>query len=154
MALGPGDALVLAGASWSHANVDALEQLKRAFGCKLVFLVCDLLPIDYPSIVTTRQRAVFKDFLIKIGDVADAIVTPNKVTAKRLEGFLAEGGRRSRCQIAPMRQEGPRLPRRLANLPRAEARPGDRRAVSCCVSPRYESANMCFGSSLYARSFS
>ena len=109
VALVPGDALVLAGASWSHVNVDALEQLKRASGCKLVFLVCDVLPIDYPSIVTTRQRAVFKEFLTKIGDVADAVVTPNKVTANRLEGFFAEGGRRSRCHVVPIAIRGAAL---------------------------------------------
>ncbi|MGA8171869.1 MAG: glycosyltransferase [Methylocystis sp.] len=111
LALGPADALVFAGASWSHVKVDALEQLKRDSGCKLVFLVCDLLPIDYPSIVTTRQRAVFKDFLIRIGDVADAIVTPNKAAAERLESFLAEDGRRSRCRIASIAIRGAALAR-------------------------------------------
>ena len=138
VALGPGDALVLAGASWSHANVDALEQLKRAFGCKLVFLVCDLLPIDYPSIVTTRQRAVFKDFLIKIGDVADAVVTPNKVTAKRLEGFLAEGGRRSRCQIASIAIRGAALTKTPGEPPSrgGEAGRSPRRFMLCVSSLR------------------
>ena len=138
VALGPGDALVLAGASWSHANVDALEQLKRAFGCKLVFLVCDLLPIDYPSIVTTRQRAVFKDFLIKIGEVADAVVTPNKVTAKRLEGFLAEGGRRSRCQIASIAIRGAALTKTPGEPPSSggEAGRSPRRFMLCVSSLR------------------
>jgi glycosyltransferase involved in cell wall biosynthesis len=109
LALGPGDTLVLAGASWNHVNVDALEQLKRASGCKLVFLVCDLLPIDYPSIVTTKQRAVFKEFLTRIGDVADAVVTPNKTSAIRLEGFFAEGDRRPRCRVAPIAIRGAAL---------------------------------------------
>jgi glycosyltransferase involved in cell wall biosynthesis len=113
VALVPGDTLVLAGASWSHVNVDALKQLKRASGCKLVFLVCDVLPIDYPSIVTTRQRAVFKEFLTKIGDLADAVVTPNNATANRLEGFFAEGGQRSRCHVAPIAIRGAALTKAL-----------------------------------------
>ena len=54
-------------------------------------------------------------------------MTPNKVTAKRLEGFLAEGGRRSRCQIASIAIRGAALTRRPANLPRGEERLGDHR---------------------------
>lgn len=86
-----GDVLVLAGASWRH-DLGALERLKSAYGLKLACVVYDLLPIDYPSFVTTRQHDQYKQFLHDAGRAADVIVTPNAAAAERLRSFLAENG--------------------------------------------------------------
>jgi glycosyltransferase involved in cell wall biosynthesis len=89
LSLGPSDVLILAGASWRH-DASALAKSKNACGFKLVCLIYDLLPIDYPSLVTVRQRELYKKFLCDIGGAADLIVTPNLVTASQLKSFLSE----------------------------------------------------------------
>jgi glycosyltransferase involved in cell wall biosynthesis len=86
-----GDILVLAGTSWRY-DIEALQKLKKANGLRLVCLVYDLLPIDYPSLVTVQQRQQYKEFLYGIGRIADLIITPNRFTESRLKTFLAQKG--------------------------------------------------------------
>jgi glycosyltransferase involved in cell wall biosynthesis len=91
ISIGKGDILVLAGTSWRH-DIAALEKTKAGVGFRLVCLVYDLLPIDYPSFVSVRQRDQYQKFLYDLGRAADLIVTPNKTTASRLEVFLSDKG--------------------------------------------------------------
>lgn len=84
-----GDIVVLAGTSWRY-DIESLKTLKNASGFRLVCLIFDLLPIDYPSLVTVRQRQQYRDFLYGVGSIADLIITPNTFTASRLKTFLAQ----------------------------------------------------------------
>ncbi len=94
------DTLVLAGASWGHIDVNALESRKKATGFKLVYLVYDLLPIDYPSIVTVRQYLEYKRFLIGIGRIADLILAANGSSATRINDFLGGVGVAAEDRVA------------------------------------------------------
>ena len=85
------DILILGGTSWRY-DIDELKKSKNACGFRLVCVIYDMLPIDYPSIVTTQQRERYKKFLYDVGRVADLIVTPNVFTAFRLKTFLAQKG--------------------------------------------------------------
>jgi glycosyltransferase involved in cell wall biosynthesis len=131
------DVLVLAGASWRY-DICALEKAKKIHGFRLVCLIYDLLPIDYPSFATVRQRRQFKKFLCDIGRVADLIVTPNAATASRLNSFFAEndvplvaGGSISLAGASLARGPGEISPRlRELGL--------DRRTFMLCVSPLRE----------------
>jgi hypothetical protein len=83
------DVLVLAGTSW-RLDFSALEGAKNKFGFRLVCFVYDLIPVDYPSVVTVAQRKKYQKFLCDVGRVAELIVTPTAFVASRLNTFLAE----------------------------------------------------------------
>lgn len=87
VAIEEGDILVLAGTSWRY-DIEALHKFKKVRGLRLVCLIYDLLPIDYPSLVTVRQRQQYTAFLCGVGRIADVIITPNHFTASRLKTFL------------------------------------------------------------------
>lgn len=89
LSFGDGDVLVLAGVSWRY-DIGALERAKTVHGFKLVCLIYDLLPVDYPSFATVRQRKQYKKFICDIGRLADLVVTANAATASRLKSFFAE----------------------------------------------------------------
>ncbi len=100
ISVGERDVLVLAGISWRH-DIAALEKMKTGVGFRLVCLVYDLLPIDYPSFVSIRQRDQYQKSLCDLGRVADLIITPNKVTASHLRAFLSDKGI-NRIAISPI----------------------------------------------------
>jgi glycosyltransferase involved in cell wall biosynthesis len=83
------DILVLCGTSWRY-KVETLTKLKNAHGFRLVFLIYDLLPIDYPSLVTVVQRRQYSEYLCGVGRIADLIITPTVFTASGLQAFFAQ----------------------------------------------------------------
>lgn len=98
--IGAGDALVLAGASWRH-DIAALNRRKTRQGFRLICLVYDLLPIDYPSFLRASHRSLYKTFLCEVGAAADVILTPSRAVADRMQTFLSENGIRPN-RIAPI----------------------------------------------------
>lgn len=85
------DILILAGTSW-RLDFSALEKSKKKLGFRLVCLIYDLIPVDYPSVVTAPHREQYTKFLCDVGRVVDLIVTPTESVAFRLNSFLAEKG--------------------------------------------------------------
>ena len=117
------DTLVLAGASWGHVEMDALKVRKNATGFKLVCLIYDLLPIDYPSIVTVRQYIEYKIFLMGVGLNADLILTANGFSAARIKEFFksvgVDVGQRVAClpvSGAALRSRNGKLSKRMEDL--------------------------------------
>jgi glycosyltransferase involved in cell wall biosynthesis len=101
-ALGPGDALILAGASWNHIDADAFAQLKREKGFTVLVVLYDLLPIAYPSVLGVREFLQYKRFLLGAARIADVLVAANQTCAHDLRLFLRDAGAEPAGRIACM----------------------------------------------------
>jgi glycosyltransferase involved in cell wall biosynthesis len=103
-----GDILILPGAGW-RSDLTWLAQSRRKSGLKLAFLIYDLLPLDYPSVVTTEQRDAFIHYLCDVGRNADVIFVPNAAVAARLIGFFESKKLQSTATITTIRLSGAAL---------------------------------------------
>jgi len=81
--LGKDDIVVIAGLSGRY-DLSTLNKLKDLHGFKIVCLIYDLLPIDYPSVLRPDEYKSYEKFLCTLLQTADLIVTPNEHTSSRL----------------------------------------------------------------------
>ncbi len=83
-----GDLVLLAGASWNHLDLATLLRLKQKTGFTLAGFVYDLLPIQYPSFISAEGREQYRDFLLRLAEAVDLVVTPSDAVAADFQNFL------------------------------------------------------------------
>jgi glycosyltransferase involved in cell wall biosynthesis len=93
-----GDDLIAAGAGWSHCNIDALAERKRETGFRLVLLVHDLIPIQFPSYYKQHDLAAFERYMRKAIPLADLIVTGSERVAADIRRYREM----ERLDVAPI----------------------------------------------------
>jgi len=87
LTLGEDDIVVIAGFSGRY-NLSALKKLKDRQGFRIVFMIYDLLPLNYPSVLRPDEYRLYRDFLHELPQTADLIVTPNEQTASQLRANI------------------------------------------------------------------
>jgi glycosyltransferase involved in cell wall biosynthesis len=92
----PGDILVLLDASWAtRMPWSAIQRFKRNGG-RVVGVIYDLIPVNYPESCIPEHVAVFKSWLRRLTRVADAFVCISSSAAQQLSDHF-----RSRFRSQP-----------------------------------------------------
>jgi len=105
-----GDILVLAGASWCHVDFRSLQRSKDATGLKVIAFIYDLLPIQYPSLVTVDERRRYRQFISGVVSTADLVVTPSASVASQLMTYATREGLAIAAPVAPISLSKSSLP--------------------------------------------
>jgi len=81
------DNLIAAGAGWAHCNIEALAEHKREEGFRLVLLVHDLIPIQFPAYYKQHDVAAFGSYMRQAIPLADLIITGSRRVAADIRRY-------------------------------------------------------------------
>jgi len=130
---GKDDILILAGLSWRY-DMSALKSLKARHKFKIVCLIYDLLPLQYPSILRPDEYRLYKAFLSSVQEIADLIAVANEDTAKCLQSIKARSGNNAHVETISLGKAA--LEKNVGLLTSRLLSEGlDRKPFLLCVSP-------------------
>jgi glycosyltransferase involved in cell wall biosynthesis len=87
-----GDVLLLADATWMIPKWKVAVQAARSAGASIVPIVYDLLPVSHPQFFAPLFCAQFKQWLVDMISLADAMVCISNATADALRAFARDHG--------------------------------------------------------------
>jgi glycosyltransferase involved in cell wall biosynthesis len=89
----------------SHHHLDRprlIARLKARAGARLVVLIHDLIPIDYPEYVRPGQNLRYAMRMDTVARMADAVIFASAATRRGFEPFLESTGRKPPLLVAPL----------------------------------------------------
>ncbi len=90
----PGDVVILCDASWTY-DVWKCARIASSGGAKIVTLVYDLIPLDFPQYCAPLFTAVFRGWLHETVEYSHGIICISETTRRDVERFCRDIGRRS-----------------------------------------------------------
>ena len=88
----PGDHVLLMNSDWSHTDITILSRDTRAAGAKLVVLLHDIIPIQFPEWYKPHDVARFTDYVNKAIRLADRFILTSRRVNADLEDYCAKLG--------------------------------------------------------------
>jgi len=82
----PGDHMLLMNSDWSHTDISILSRESRAAGARIVVLLHDIIPIQFPEWYKRHDVTRFTDYVNRAVRLADRFI----LTSKRVEADIAD----------------------------------------------------------------
>jgi glycosyltransferase involved in cell wall biosynthesis len=109
--IAPGDSIVLLGAGWGIAGLDAcLQRLVQDRGARVSMMVHDLIPLITPAHVPGGMALEFYRWLAQSAGYCRRYLANSEHTARDLRAFMAETGTQRPIDVIPLAQQAVRPP--------------------------------------------
>lgn len=132
----PGDHLLLMNSDWAHTDISIISGASRAANARLVVLLHDIIPIQFPEWYRPHDVARFTDYVKKAMGFADRIILTSRRVQTDLEEYCGKiGASRPETARVPLGCDGVREPKAQSGLP-AELDPGRYILFVSTIEPR------------------
>jgi glycosyltransferase involved in cell wall biosynthesis len=98
--LSPGDHLLLMNNDWAHTDIEVISREARLAGAKLVVLLNDIIPIQFPEWYKPHDVKRFTDYVNLAMRLADRFI----LTSKRVTTDVEEYGARLGIRVPELKQ--------------------------------------------------
>ena len=88
--LSDNDILVMADANWGRDSIWPQLEAYRAAGVKIIFIFYDLIPIRFPEFCGETRRYEFEQFVIKMLQLSDGVLSISKSVQTDLMHYISE----------------------------------------------------------------
>ncbi|RWL95851.1 MAG: glycosyltransferase family 1 protein [Mesorhizobium sp.] len=114
----PGDHLLLMNNDWSHTDIGVISRACRSAGARLIVLLNDIIPIQYPEWYKPHDVARFTDYVnLAIGLADRFILTSKRVTADMEEHAAGLGLHLPDLKLIPLGCDSARISHADGSLP-------------------------------------
>lgn len=90
--LAPGDHLLLMNSDWAHTDVAVISREARSAGAKLIVLLNDIIPIQFPEWYKPHDVKRFTDYVNLVVGLADRFILTSRRVASDVEDYAAKLG--------------------------------------------------------------
>ncbi|BCM19006.1 glycosyltransferase family 4 protein [Mesorhizobium sp. J8] len=90
--LSPGDHLLLMNSDWAHTDVAVISYAARSAGAKLIVLLNDIIPIQFPEWYKPHDVKRFTDYVSLVIGLADRFILTSRRVTTDVEDYAAKLG--------------------------------------------------------------